>query len=79
MCPIARVRPKNNILDINDNLINDDGLMLFDVMDGRSFFKKTPQSLTKHIFSIKSITRVCDTVFDDSINRSVAGLLKGDY
>src|SRR6185369_17858570 len=61
MCPIARVRPKNNIFDINDNVTDDDSLMLFDVVDGRSFFKKTPQSLTKHTSSIENITRTCDT------------------
>jgi len=58
MGPIACVRPKNNIFDINDNRTDDDSLMLFDVMDGRSFFKKTLQSLTKHTSSIKNITNV---------------------
>src|SRR5207245_5635431 len=61
MRAIARVRPKNNIFDINDNVTNDDRLMLFDVMDGRSFFKNTPQSLTKHTFSLEKITSACDT------------------
>src|SRR5215510_698716 len=61
MCPIARVRPKNNIFDINDNLTDDDSLMLFDIMDSRRFFKKTPQSLTKHTSSIENITRACAT------------------
>jgi hypothetical protein len=49
---IARVRPKNNIFDVNDNLTDDDRFMLFDVMDCRSFFKETPQFLAKHTFSI---------------------------
>src|SRR5437764_9906635 len=61
MRPIARVRPKKNVFDINDNVTDDDRLMLFDVMDGRRFFKKTPQSLTKHTFSIANITSVCAT------------------
>src|SRR5262249_24858676 len=61
MCPIACVRPKNNIFDINDNLTDDDSFMLFDVMDGRSFFKKTSQSLTKHTSSIENNTRAYAT------------------
>src|SRR5215467_5841477 len=61
MRPITRVRSQNNVFNVNDNLTDDDSLMLFDVMDGRSFFKKTPQSLTQHISSIENITRACDT------------------
>src|SRR5215467_146394 len=61
MRTIARVRPKNNVFDIHDNLTDDDSLVLFDVMDDRSFFKKTPQSLTQHTSSIENITRACDT------------------
>src|SRR5215813_3581214 len=60
MRAIARVRSKNNVFDINDNVTDDDSLMLFDVMDGRGFFKKTPQSLTKHTFSLENITSVRD-------------------
>src|SRR4030095_14380195 len=77
MCPIARVRPKNNIFDINDNLTNDDGLMLFDVMDDRGFFKKTPQSLTKHTASIENITRAYDTCLRRQHQSWCDGLTEG--
>jgi hypothetical protein len=53
--------------------------MLFDVMDGRRFVKKTLQSLTKHTFSVKNIPGTCDLVFDNGVNRGVAGLLTGDH
>jgi hypothetical protein len=79
MRAIARVRTKNNIFDINDNITDDDCLMLFDVMDGRRFVKKTLQSLTKHTFSVKNIPGTCDLVFDNGVNRGVAGLLTGDH
>src|SRR5215471_14239922 len=48
MGTIAGVRSQDNIFDVNDDLTDDDRLMLLDVMNDGSFFKKTLELLTKH-------------------------------